>query len=288
MESAFADPGAVPETLDLAGPSARVTVYPAGLGEGQGRLSYFFLSDGQEAGLWGAASIEQAQPQIVTAPNTGTYSHYPDFITTLQYTQGEGRGVDYIEDWHVQFGSVFRSLGLEDDADTFDQNIFGWGLSLSGTYRFYLNPDLTVRDGVFCSVTYGQGISHYIADLNAAGDTNDAVINLAGDLVTLPVLAWYAGYTHNWTDNWRSTATYSVLSLDSIVASGATFSSYRRGDYAAINLVYHDEFPVAGYEDGSNTRNFYTGIEYLYGHKQTLDGETGDAHRLMWVTAISK
>ncbi len=31
-----------------------------------------------------------------------------------------------------------------------------------------------------------------------------------------------------------------------------------------------------------------TGVEYLYGEKQTLDGNDGSGHRLMFVVAISK
>lgn len=275
IETAFADPGAVPETLDLAGPNARLTVQPAGFGDCQGRLSYDFFSDGQRPGFMTTVSVEQPRPQIATSATTATYAKYPDFISALQYTDGYIEDGTYNETWHVQFGSIVRNLGLQDDTNTFNQTVFGWGTSLSGSYRFTVNPDLCVRDRVVFSVTYGEGISHYITDLNAAGDANDAVLNGANNLVALPVLAWYAGYTHNWTDYVRSTATFSKVNLDSVVPLNPVASPYRIGEYAAVNLLYHNRFFVKTATD-PEPHNFYTGLEYLFGHKETLDGASGE------------
>jgi hypothetical protein len=277
-ETAFADFTSVPETIDLAGPNARVTVQPAGLGETQGRLSYYFFSDGDRTGFTLTTSVEQPLPFIETGTDTGTYSRYPDFVNALYYTMGDGEGDGYVELWHVQLASVIRSLGLEDETNTFDQTVFGWGLSLTGAFWGIPNgtPD---NDGVLFGVTYGHGVSHYISDLNDADDTFDAVVNTSGQLVALPVLAWYLGYTHHWTDTLRSTATYSNVSLDSVVPLGGAYSPYRTGQMAAINLLYH----IPG---GVGPQDFYTGVEYLYGHKQTLDSATGEAHRVMWVVAV--
>jgi hypothetical protein len=285
MESAFADPSAVPETLDLAGPNARTTVYSAGLGTGQGRLSYDFFSDAPD-GLKATASIEQPRPQIQTVTTTGTYARSPDFVGAVQYVEGDYDGPKFYERWHLQFGTLFRNLGLENSPGTFRQDVFGYGLSLSGALRFVLNPNLETLDRVMFSVTYGEGISRYITDLNAAPDTNDAVVNVGNELVPLPTLAWYIGYTHNWTDYFRSTATYSQVNLDSVAPLGATVSPYRVGDYVAVNLVYHRAFQTQ--TDGKlKNHNFFTGIEYLYGQKETLDAASGDAHRIMLVVAIS-
>jgi hypothetical protein len=286
METAFADPASAPETLDLAGPNARITVAPAGLGGGQGRLSYYLFSDGSQGGFRGTMSLEQPLPQIQTVATTGTFASTPDFVTAWQYVDGDMIGTDFLERWHLQFASVFRSLGLENDTNTFRQTVFGWGTVLSGSYRFVANRNLQSLDRVMFSVAYGQGISHYVTDLNNAADTNDAVVNSANVLVPLPVLAWYVGYTHNWTDAVRSTATFSQVNLDSVVPLGATTSPYRLGDYVAANLVYHRTIS-ATVGGTTSDHNFYTGLEYLFGHKETLDGAVGDAQRIMWVTSIS-
>jgi hypothetical protein len=285
MDTAFGDPSAEPETLDLAGPNARITINPAGLGTGHGRISYDFFSPTPE-GLKTVVSLEQPQPHIETVATSDVFARYPDFITATQYVNGNWVGTDFYERWHLQFGSLVRDLGLE-NADATNQRVFGWGTSFSGAYRFQLNPCLTTSDRVMFSVTYGNGISRYITDLNNSPDSRDAVLNGAGALVSLPVLAWYAGYTHNWTDNLRSTATYSQVALNSVVPLAAAASPYRVGDYVAANLVYHMPFTITeGKEE--KPHNFFTGLEYLFGHKQTLDGSTGEAHRIMWVTSVSQ
>jgi hypothetical protein len=283
METAFADPSAVPETLDLAGPNARTTINPAGLGEGQGRISYNFFADGSEGGFTTTISAEQPQPHIQTSDTSGVFSIYPDLIGVVQYVDGDMINNSFHEKWHLQFASIGRSLGLEDETGAFRQQVFGWGMSFSGACRFTVSPMLETKDRIVFSTTYGQGISHYITDLNAAPDTNDAVINGANALVALPVFSWYVGYRHNWTDYVRSTATFSQVNLDSIAPLSATQSPYRTGNYAGVNLVYHTAFQIAD----QSSHNFFTGLEYLYGHRETLDGATGDAHRVMWVTAIS-
>ncbi len=287
IETAFADANAVPTTLDLAGPNARVTVQAAGVGSGQGRLSYDLFNGRKQNGFLGILSLEQATPQIQVTPTTGTFARYPDFIATIQYNDGINPGDKYYERWHLKFGSVFRSLGLEDSTNTFRQTAFGWGTSLSGSYKFNVDADHNVHDRVLFSVTYGQGISHYITDLNAAPDAFDVARTAGNVLVPLPVLAWYCGYTHNWTDCLASTLTYSQVSLDSNALTALATSPYRVGEYAGVNLLYHDNFTIR--VDPTKTKNltFYTGLEYLFGHKETLNGADGDSHRIMWVTAIT-
>lgn len=292
METAFADPASVPETLDLAGPNARITALPGGgIGTGQGRISYDFLTDGAPGGWCLTSSLEQPQPQIATTATTGAFSQYPDFINALQYVDVETVDGKVIEKWHLQFGTVIRNLGLENSTDTYRQNVTGWGTSLSGSYRFNLDPCLDQADRVMFSATYGQGISHYINDLNTATDTNDAAVNGAGTLVSQPVLAWYAAYTHNWTNTLRSTATYSQVNLSSSLPQGSgSPGPYHCGRYAAINLVFHATFLTKAVAPSTKDaeHNFFTGLEYSYGQKETLNGATGDDNRIMWVTAISK
>ncbi|EAQ77340.1 hypothetical protein DSM3645_04805 [Blastopirellula marina DSM 3645] len=284
-DSAFSDPSAVPETIDIAGPSARVTVFDAGITNGQGRLSYDFFSQ-REDGFKAVASIEQPIPEIsYTAANESRFAYLPDFIFAPQYVVGDCVNGKFVERWHVQLGSVFRSLALETPA-ALDESEFGWGLALSGAYRMQLNPALTAQDRVMFSITYGEGISHYIVDLNAAPDTGDAMVNTSGSLEALPVFACYGGYTHNWTDDLRSTITYSHVDLHSTAPRAPATSPYRAGDYVAVNLVSHLKLFNSSKPD-SEGQNMFLGTEYLYGRKETLDGATGDAHRLMLVFAIS-
>ncbi len=285
-DSAFADPSAVPETIDLAGPNARITAFDAGIGKGQGRLSYDFFSQ-EDDGIKLVGSLEQAIAEVsYSATNESSFSYTPDFVIAPQYVAGDYSSGKFVEQWHLQLSTVFRSLAFETVSGS-DESDFGWGTALSGAYRFSMNPALCTQDRIMFSVAYGEGISHYIADLNSAPDTGDAVVNATGAFQALPVLAWYCGFTHNWTDTLRSTITYSRTDLSSSAPRAPASSPYRTGDYLSVNLVHHIVV-----QNNSNSKagpqNVFLGAEYLYGQKETLDGATGDAHRLMFVLAISK
>jgi hypothetical protein len=288
-DSEFSDPSATPEVLDLAGPNARITVFDAGVGEGQGILSYRFLSD-EPDGFEIIGSIEQAIPEINSPPGEEAFAHYPDFVAAMQYVEGDyisqnedGSDAEFHERWHLQWTSVARDLGSELPTGV-DQNEFGWGTAFSGALKFRMNDCARDLDRIMFSAAYGKGISHYITDLNAADDTGDAVINTAGSLESLPAFAAYVAYTHPWNDLFRSTATLSHVNLESTTPLGAIESPYRSGEFLAINLVYHRILsPDVGTERGER---FYTGIEYLFGQKEALDGSGGEAHRILFLVAL--
>jgi hypothetical protein len=299
-ETAFANTSALPETLDLAGPAGRVTALSQGTGMGQGRLSYTLFTP-YGPGFSTILSAESPVPEIksavtsntVTGQNTAAFAKCPDFIVTCRLSDGLVTSNGYDEKWNLQFSSLFRSLGLENDNRTLDLTTFGWGTSLSGFYRFDASPRTGMRNAAFFSTTYGQGISHYIVDLgtpatNLKSVGNDAVLNSSGSLVALPVLAWYASYQYNWAPQLRSNFTYSHVGLNSNTA-GADPSYYRFGEYVGANLVYHRLLNVRlPGTQAANSHNFFTGLEFLYGQKTILSGASGHDERLMWVTSLSK
>lgn len=283
-ESAFGDPYAVPETIDIAGPNGRVTIYDAGgAGKGQGKLSYDFFSKDAD-GFKVVGSIEQAVAELSYNQTPETpFSYTPDFVIAPQYVVTECVNGKRRVRWHVKSATVFRSLALETPTVE-TQSEFGWGTALSGSYGFFYDSSVRELDRFVFSIAYGEGISHYLADLNAAKDTGDAAVNAAGELQVLPALAWYCGYTHNWTNTLRSTITYSHVNLDSVVPRAPSTSPYRKGNYLAINLMRHIEVK----DDKKKDKRVFFGTEYLYGRKETLDGAEGDAHRVMVVLAVSK
>jgi hypothetical protein len=294
-DTAISNVDALPEILDVAGPNARVTVLQNGVGDGEGRLSYFALRP-EAAGLAVNLSIENPVPEINRpsgiAPGStfDTLAQFPDLLIAARYGDGNWADSRYYEAWHLQFGSVVRSLSLENDNGTFSQSELGWGVTMSGSVRFFANPDLTQRDAVFGSIIYGRGISHYIVDLRAQGadsNNNDAAINASGNLIALPALAWYTAFQHNWTDNLRSTATYSQVMLQSINTPTQSESPYHLGQYVQANFVYHNQFRLANEQSNDAMHSFFTGLECIYGQKETLDNSQGHASRLMWVVAFS-
>jgi hypothetical protein len=298
-ETAFAaDLTAVPETLDITGPNARVTIYQGGLGNGQARASYFMpFIKSQSAQVTGVLSAENPVPEIKSGaagfPTTSTVASVPDFIGTLTYSGGETINQNFIQSQRLQFGALVRSLGLDTTGATgftSTQRTTGWGVSLSGMSNVFVNPASTVRDSVYVSATYGNGIAHYINDLHTASTAfttggNDAAFNSSGALTALPTFAWYTGYTHNWGEKLRSTVTYSQVNLYSHGYLGS--AAYRTGEYLALNFVYHVPLYVplkpGGTVDNSAPRTFLTGPEYIYGQHESFSQHWGSAQRILWV-----
>jgi len=312
MESAFADNDALPPTLDLAGPNARVSVLQtSSTVMGQGRLSYWLHQMPSQQAAFGYAinfSVEQPSPEIesnlsppkttpLTQPST-TFARFPDFIGTVKIGQMVEAPTDnpndseksrvFYESWHVQAGGVVRSLGLELGNDSIDESAFGWGVSLSGHYSWPV-PCSILPDAVYGSVTYGVGIAHYISDLhtvNLSSGGNDAVLD-GTYLRPLAELAYYAGFLHNWSDHWRSLLCYSHVTLDS---QGQAKTLYRFGDYASANIEWHRLVNGLNPANPGQTvpYDFHMGLEYIYGRLEELSGASGQDQRISLVAAISK
>lgn len=296
-ETAFADPDAVVPTVDLAGPNGVVTIFGPTGAPGQGRLSYYLdFSDSDYDGWIGNVSIESPIPEIqfVNGPTPfttfNTYSQIPDFVTTIKYVSAEKVGTQTHEFWHVQFGSLFRDLGVENGGKTINDSAFGWGIQLSGGAEVFQRDCGAKNDAIGFSVVYGEGVAHYIEDLHSAADGlkggNDAFLN-GSVLEPLPAVAWYIGYLHFWNDNWQSSFAYSHVDLESVAGEPASF--YRHGTYAMANLIYHVSIPGSGDPKKPNPyANVFTGFEYLYGEKQELSGNSGSDNRLMFMVNIAK
>jgi hypothetical protein len=295
-ETAFADYAAIVPTLDVAGPNGAASVLGPTGGGGQGRLSYYvYFSGDPQQGLIGNISLENPVPEIeytagVTPPTTyATFSHIPDFVLTTKYSDGVMINKQYHEFWHLQFGTVLRELGLLNGNKSIDDTTFGWGIQFSGGMELPFRPIDCKRDFVGFSVIDGEGIGHYINDLHVVANMektggNDAILN-NGTLETLPVLAYYAGYLHYWNDRWQSSMIFSHVDLEGV--NGQLASAYRDGTYTGVNLVYHNHLNVTDPKTAPFT-DLYMGVEYLYGQKVELNGNSGQDNRLMFMVNISK
>ena len=216
------------------------------------------------------------------APIYTTFSRYPDFVASVEYQDGEfvenpctHKNV-YNESWHLKWGSVVRDLGVEKADNTVRDTTFGWGTQLSGQYTLFRGPRDGLRDFLYFSVTYGDGISHYLNDLHLVNAVNDAAFNRVNGILTpLPVCAYYGAITHEWGEKLRSTAVYSHDDLNSEQVPGGSTTTlpYRRGDTMSINLMYHSEPCVNDPSDPKKTNklehHFVAGMEYLFGQKET-------------------
>lgn len=246
--SAFMDPDAFPDVVDYQGPNGIANTrqpqirYTLPLYKGASKVNAF-------------VSVEQPNPQINTGASgfpsdSSTPTHVPDGIAGFRWEGTLG---------HVQTTGVFRELSYESDNGP-SGDTFGWGASLSGALNLF------EKDKLSAQVTYGEGVSRYINDLN--GQDMDAALQ-GGHLKAIPVVAAMGGYTHQWNEHWRSTISGGYVRAQPVASLGDFAIDHTV--YASANLIWQP------------TTSFRLGLEYLYGVKETLNGAERDAHRINFV-----
>lgn len=246
--SAFMDVDAFPDVVDYQGPNGIVNRR-----QPQIRYTQPVYDDFGKVQLF--ASIEQPESQINTGtdefqPGSSSLNRLPDGILGARWEGGRG---------HLQAASLFRELSYETEGGS-DESTFGWGISLSGSL------DVCEKDKLSAQVTYGEGIGRYVNDLS--GQNVDAALD-HGNFDAIPVFAAMAGYTHHWSEQWRSTIAGGWVHADSPDSLGPY--AVDNTIYGSVNLMWHP------------TPSFRMGLEYLHGRKETLDDSTGDAQRLNFV-----
>ena len=195
-----------------------------------------------------AIAAEQPKSDIGHLPSTGTTRNVlPDFAGHWRWEGPRG---------HLQVGGLARALAYDNSAGH-DDTAFGWGANVSGVVHTW------GQDGIVARFTYGDGIGRYVQDLPGS---SSAVALASGELETVPAWGAMLGYRHFWNDHWRSEFTYGYLELDGLAEMGP--KAYDHTHYAQANLVW------------APAKNFYVGLEYLFGIKGTADNSEGDAHRL--------
>ncbi|RRJ94848.1 hypothetical protein Ga0100231_011400 [Opitutaceae bacterium TAV4] len=172
----------------------------------------------------------------------------PDFSANIRWER-ESFG-------HIQLSGMAREITADNGNGRGKQDVFGWGLSLSGVIK------ITENDSVQLMANYGQGTFSYMNDAFISGD---ASYNNAGDLKALTYKGFLAAYSHRWNESWRSTATYGWLQIDN--EGGQTGDAYHRTQYASVNAIW------------TVMPRWDIGFEVLYGYKKENSGASGDVLR---------
>jgi hypothetical protein len=264
--SVFEDPDAWPDTVDYEGPNSAIFAR-------RPLVRYQW----QVAKNWQLNfGLEQPQSEVDTSfdPDAQQVQHAPDGGLNVRWENS-----DY---GHVQLGAIFRDIGVKGPI-VGNQNTFGWGINLSSSLNLFerqvksetvaLAPDKNVVAGgqqdvkpIFDSlqtqVTYGQGLFRYFND---DFQNNDAAFNSSGDLTAIPAFGAMIGYTHQWNEYLRSTASYGYVHLDNQFSQQP--DAYHQTHYASLNLVWKAR------------KRLSSGFEALYGHKEEKSGADGDAFR---------
>jgi len=236
--STFMDADSLPDTLDFAGPGGAAYLLVAGIHHS------FRLGEGSTLTI----GAENPESELDTnGVDAVAVDQVPDVSLVARMER----------DWgHLQLGAVARSLGY--DTDTRKEKTFGGGVSFSGSFS------LPERDLLLFGLLGGRGISRYTADLTGSG--MDAAIGPDGDLTALPGYGGFVGYTHYWTQMWRSNLVYGELHIDgdNVLAADA----FKRSRYGAMNFIW------------SPAPSWTMGMELLYGQLQQQDGRSADTFRL--------
>ncbi len=234
--STFMDEDAMPETLDFESPIAFPLIR-------QAMIRYTW--DLGDDSLVAVALEDPASSLIDPAAPGEAEEATPDLTSRLRWGHELG---------HTQLGLFLGQARYNRDVGPTDTEVL-WGVNLSTKLA------ICERDHLFVQATYGPGVGRYRGGITAAPDAND-------ELEAVEVIAGMLGYEHHWSDQWRSTVTYSYGKGD--VPDGAPTDSVEVLEYLAANLIYQ-------FTDGA-----WAGVEYLYGARENTDDARGEAHRVQF------
>ncbi len=237
----FEDPDIWPDTLDYEGPNSTIFA----------RRPLIQYKRAFTDSLNMTFGIEAPDIYVDTSgdPTASTHRRMPDLGFNLRW-EPAGKG-------HMQFSTIFRSVGANGGTTFPDDNDFAWGLNLSGSFN------VTPKDTLQFLGVFGYGVGGMGNDTSFIN--SDAAFNAAGDLVPLQYVSGMFGYTHRWTPRMRSTLSYGFAHLENTDLQPG--DAYHFTHYGSWNLVYQ------------LIKRLHIGAEGLYGFKQVKDGRNGDVFR---------
>jgi hypothetical protein len=238
--SVFEDPDAWPDTVDYEGPNSAIFARRPLVRYQLPLNKHWQLNFG----------LEQPGAEVDTSidANARSVDHAPDGGFNVRWEDSKIG--------HVQFGAIFRDIGVKGPI-VGDQSVFGWGLNLSAAINVFES------DSVQGQLTYGEGLFRYFNDDFV---NNDAAFDRSGNLTAIPAFGGMIGYTHKWSDSFRSSASYGYVHLDNEMSQGP--QAYHITHYGSLNLVWQMR------------KRLSVGLEGLYGEKEEKGGAKGDAFRI--------
>jgi hypothetical protein len=215
--------------------------------------------------LFGAFGVEQPFSDITTNGLGSNVQDVPDFAAHVRYEGDLG---------HVQVSGLLRAIGFQPTGGEVTRQA-GYGLSVGGTFHpwAYLigsnpvrkdNPTALERCRISGQYTVGRGIGRYIQDTVGQG-LDGQVDPVSGNFELLATTAYVISYEQWYTEKWLSNFTYTETHVGS--NGGQPGSTYVGAKYLGISLWF---IPIT---------NLSLGMEYLYGQRENLNEERGQANR---------
>jgi len=233
--STFMDENVMPQLVDFESPTGALLTRRA-------LLRWTQPLDVIE-GLEYALAVEDPTPTF-TSP-AGTFENaLPDFIGRLRYQQ---------HSVHAQLAGFLTQAHFDPTVGA-NSEATAWGVSLSSSLQ------LTESDKFMGQIAYGDGIERFRGFPGYRLDAN-------GSLIAAPLLAWYVGYEHAWSDQWKSVLAYSRPTVD---LQAAPPTALKVTDYFAVNLLWT---PI---------ERVRLGVEYLHGVREDENTNRGEANRVQF------
>ncbi|WP_157262197.1 DcaP family trimeric outer membrane transporter [Pedobacter sp. PACM 27299] len=240
--SNFMDVDAYPNTLDYNGPNSMTF----------GRQVQFRVTLPVSKTTDVVLALEDPESFLTLPDESGfkALKQVPDVTASIQYSKNGS---------HLRFASVLHPIVYQNTLQERESKV-GYGFTASGVLQQPGN-----KDNFVFQASYGKGISKYINDIGP--DNYDGVYNHASSsLEILGVWGLSASYDHWWSDKFSSTAGWGYLNLenDGVLAD----QSFKSSNYGVLNLIYYPNSFIKG------------GIEYLYGTRKNVNGDSANNSRI--------
>jgi hypothetical protein len=250
--TAWGDEGTIPKSLNS------VNGFPAGANT-LASVPQLRFAIPSESGWVTTLAVQQPQTGNIAlrgAPNNDVpLLRYPDFAGRIRYFDNDF--------FSVSVGGLVHIMARENVANAED---FATGWGVSGASRFRVGECGALMGGV----AGGKGIAGSIFGL--AADSLSAGTSSSGNLIALSNYGTYAGYQHEWSDSLLSTVAYGVAQGQGTAASAGKTHTVQN---AWANFIYK----VNG--------NFAFGLEYQYGDRDLVNGNSGQDHRVTLVVSVT-
>lgn len=249
----FTDGAAEPMTIDFEGPNGYpyTTQFTA------------YWTQKFSTHLSGAIGIDA--PAYSFTPNSFTEAvkaRIPAVPLYVQYAWAGGGS-------HVRLSGLVRPMQYRDLTAGKNQTLTGMGIQLSA---------MTAVAGpvsVQFNAAYGCGIGSYIQDDEGLGLDAVAVVGDAGKMEMAETMGLTAGVTFALAPRLSSNLVYSRVTNWLPEGAEVTANQYRYGDYVAANVIY------------SINKFVSAGVEYDYGHRKSVGGNSLHAGRIQAQIAVT-
>lgn len=242
--STFADPAAVPPTVDAQGPNNKIS--PTSV-----LIRYMpVIKNKWVLGV----SVESPQSVALTtdASTAAVDAWMPDFAGMVQYQWARGQ--------HVRLSGIVRSMSYRDIPAAKNRTIEGWGLQLSCV----AHPAYAVT--TYATISYGHGYESLSGDLAMGKYDLMPKHDATGRLYAPKAMGWNVGLQYNFTPSLFASANVSHTRFMPDATMPPT--EYKEGWCAAANIFWY------------MTPRMSVAAEFDWGLRRNQDGSTRHSQRI--------